>query len=158
MPKLTLPALDPENVDAATGSAYPASLKSIADGRHKRKLAAALGLTNFGVNLTTLLPGAGSAHRHWHTAQDEFVYVLEGEVTLITDAGEQVLRAGMCAGFPKGKPDAHHLINKSNAPAVYLEVGDRTTPDTGHFPDVDLMAEPQSDGTAIFKRKDGTPY
>jgi uncharacterized cupin superfamily protein len=158
MPNLTLPALDPMTVAAAAGSAYPDALKAVVQGRRKRRLGPVLGLTNFGVNVTTLLPGAGSAHRHWHMAQDEFILVLEGELTLITDGGEQVLRVGECAGFPKGKADGHQLLNKGTTPAVYLEVGDRTLPDNAFYPDVDLAAEPQANGGVIFTHKDGTPY
>ena len=93
--------------------------------RVKRRLGDACGLTRFGVNLVTLPPGGQSALRHWHTLEDEFVYVLEGEVVLVTDDGEQVLRAGDCAGYPAGKPDGHHFVNRSGAPARYLEVGNR---------------------------------
>lgn len=129
----------------------------MAAGRSKRALGEALGLRNFGVNLVHLEPGAASALRHWHTRQDEFIYVLEGELTLVTDAGPQLLKAGMCAGFPAGKADGHHLINRSPQPAVYLEVGDRLPGDDVYYPDVDLMA--RSNRPAYeFLHKDGTPY
>ena len=126
---VTPPALDPATVAERTGSAYPEPLRAPCVARGKKALGSELGLTRFGVNLTRLEPGAWSAQRHWHTRQDEFVYVVEGELVLVTDAGEQTLHAGMAAGFPAGKADGHHLINRSAAPAVYLEVGDRTAGD-----------------------------
>jgi uncharacterized cupin superfamily protein len=159
MADLKSPALDPMTVEASTGSNYPPAFKPVVEGRFKRRLSPALGLTNFGVNLTTLQPGASSALRHWHTAQDEFVYVLTGELTLVTDAGTQVLRPGMCAGFPKGKADGHHLVNKTTMPAMYLEVGDRAVPDEARYPDVDLQARAgTAPGQFVFTRKDGSGY
>jgi uncharacterized cupin superfamily protein len=124
----------------------------------KRPLGDRFGLTIFGVNLTTLPPGAMSALRHAHTSQDEFIYVLEGTPTLITDAGETMLKPGMCAGFKAGTGDAHHLVNRSESDVVYLEVGDRTLGDGAHYPDDDIVAVKTSDGTRKFTRKDGTPY
>jgi len=150
-----LPALDPATVAVRRGTGYPADLAKPCAGRAKRALGNALGLKNFGVNLTELPPGTWSALRHWHTHEDEFVYIVEGEVMLITDAGEQVLRAGMAAGFPAGVPDGHHLVNRSDKPAVYLEVGDRRdAEDDCFYPDVDLQILHQ-DG--VFTRKDGSP-
>ena len=128
--KLRLPALDPATVGERRGSAYPEPFRSRMGDRVKRRLGDACGLTRFGVNLVTLGPGGQSALRHWHTLEDEFVYVLEGEVALVTDDGEQVLRAGDCAGYPAGKPDAHHFVNRSAAPARYLEIGNREPTDT----------------------------
>ena len=150
----TPPALDPATVAERTGSAYPEPLRAPCVARGKKALGSELGLTRFGVNLTRLEPGAWSAQRHWHTRQDEFVYVVEGELVLVTDAGEQTLHAGMAAGFPAGKADGHHLINRSAAPAVYLEVGDRTAGDEVHYPDVDLFVA--SDFS--FHHKTGEPY
>src|SRR5215470_3996132 len=124
-PPLKLPALDPAGVQAVEGTNYPDAYKPRVAGRTKRRLGDALGLKNFGVNLTTIKPGAGSALRHWHSREDEFIYILTGELVLITDAGEQVLAAGMCAGFPAGKADGHCLVNRSTLDAVYLEIGDR---------------------------------
>lgn len=155
--KLKLPALDPAQVPAATGSAYPEPFKSRVAGRRKQRLGDATGLKNFGVNLTTLLPGAQSALRHWHVRQDEFIYVLRGELVLVTEAGEQVLAAGMCAGFPAGKADGHHLVNRSGKDAIYLEVGDRTPGDGAIYPDADIVAEAAPPGWK-FTHKDGTPY
>jgi uncharacterized cupin superfamily protein len=116
-----------------------------------------VGLKNFGVNLMRLPPGCASSQRHWHSKQDEFVYVLEGEVVLVTDAGEQSLRAGMAAGFPAGKPDGHHLVNRGARDALVLEVGDRTAGDEGDYSDIDMMWR-IVDGVERYLHKDGTPY
>jgi uncharacterized cupin superfamily protein len=155
---LKLPALDPAQVPAATGSSYPEQYRASVAGRSKRRLGDALGLDIFGVNLTTIRPGAQSALRHWHSAQDEFIYMVEGELVLITDGGEQVLTPGMCAGFPAGKADGHHLVNRGGRDAVYLEVGDRTKNDVVTYPDNDILAPATSDGSRRFTKKDGTPY
>lgn len=155
---LKLPALDPAGVPAVTGSNYPTQFKAVVAGRAKRRLGDALGLTVFGVNLTTIRPGAQSALRHWHSAQDEFIYLLEGELVLVTDEGEQVLRPGMCAGFPAGKANGHHLVNRSGRDAVYLEIGDRTRNDAVTYPDDDLVAVATADGSRRFTKKDGTPF
>ena len=114
MPPLTLPALDPATAPEARGSGYPEPFRSRMGDRVKRRLGDACGLTKFGVNLVTLAPGGQSALRHWHSLEDEFVFVLDGEVVLITDAGEQLLTAGMCAGYPAGKRDAHQFQNRSD--------------------------------------------
>ena len=148
------PALDPATVAPRIGTGYPEPLGTPCAQREKRALGNALGITRYGVNLTRLPPGTWSAQRHWHTQQDEFVYVLEGELVLVTDAGEQVLRPGMAAGFPAGTPDGHHLVNRSDAPAVYLEVGDRQTGDAVHYPDVYLFVAPD----LTFRHKSGEPY
>lgn len=149
------PALDPETVALRPG-AYPPPFDNVIVGREKRPLGDALGLKNFGVNLVTLQPGAKSAMRHWHTLQDEFVWIVEGELTLVTDAGEQVLRPGSAAGFRAGSTDGHCLVNKSDRPARYLEVGDRTPGDLPNYPDDDFGAR-YIDGKRVFTRKDGTP-
>ena len=154
---LTLPALDPKTVAPTHGSNYPEQFKPRVAGRAKQRLGNALGLKNFGVNLTTIKPGAASALRHWHATQDEFVYIVSGELVLVADGGEQVLTAGMCAGFPAGKADGHHLVNRSTRDAVYLEVGDRTPGDSANYPDDDLLAR-AVDGGWQFTRRDGTPY
>jgi len=150
---LTLPALDPEAVPPRTDSGYPEPFRSRVLPREKRSLGAALGLAKFGVNLTTLPPGKESSMRHWHTHEDEFVYVLEGEVVLRTDEGEQVQRAGMCAGFPAGVQNGHQLINRSDRPARYLEVSNRDGADGAEYsdPDVDLAYR---DGKMV--RRDGS--
>ena len=119
------PALDPAGVAAVTGSGYPEPFKSRVSARRKQRLGDALGLRNFGVNLTTIPAGATSALRHWHSHEDEFIYIVSGELVLVTNGGEQRLTPGRCAGFPAGRPDGHCLVNRTNRDAVYLEVGDR---------------------------------
>ncbi len=154
---LRLPALDPSEVTSATSSNYPDPFKPFVTGRNKRRLGEVLGLNNFGVNLTTLKSGAQSALRHWHKTQDEFIYVVSGELTLVTNVGEQILHTGMCAGFPAGFMEGHCLINRSNEDASYLEVGDRTADDHVVYPDDDLVAR-LVDGQWRFERRDGTQY
>jgi uncharacterized cupin superfamily protein len=139
-------------------SAYPENFVPRLGARTKRPLGDPFGLTIFGVNLTTLPPGAMSALRHAHTRQDEFIYILEGTPTLVTDAGETMLKPGMCAGFKAGSGDAHHLVNQSKSDVVYLEVGDRTLGDEASYPDDDIVAVKTPDGTRRFTHKDGTPY
>jgi uncharacterized cupin superfamily protein len=156
MSKLRLPALDPATVSERRGSGYPEPYRSRMGDRVKRRLGDACGLTRFGVNLVTLPVGGQSALRHWHTLEDEFVYVLEGELVLVTNDGEQVLRAGDCAGYPAGKADGHHCINRSAAPARYLEVGNREPSDKAHYPDDDLMYADDREGA--YMHKDGRPY
>lgn len=151
------PALDPMTVAPRKGTSYPEPFKAQGAERLKRALGEAVGLNNFGVNLVHLEPGVWSSQRHWHTHEDEFVYVLDGELTLVTDEGEQVLGPGMAAGFPAGRENGHHLINRSAATAVYLEVGDRSSEDTVYYPDLDLVAQPASRGGAFTNRK-GEPY
>jgi uncharacterized cupin superfamily protein len=126
--------------------------------REKRALGDALGLTRIGVNLTTLPPGKESSMRHYHTREDELVFVLEGEVVLRTDAGEQLLTAGMCAGFAAGATDGHQLVNRSDRPARYLEISNRDPGDGATYPDVDLAYRRNPDGSAVFTHKDGTDY
>jgi uncharacterized cupin superfamily protein len=152
------PALDPSQVKPVSASGYPEPFRSRVLPREKRALGDALGLTKIGVNLTTLLPGKESSMRHHHTQEDELVYVVEGEVVLRTEAGEQVLRAGMCAGFPAGARDGHHFVNRSDRPARYLEISNRDPADAAEYPDVDLVYRKGPDGRAIFSHKDGTPY
>lgn len=125
--------------------------------RQKRQLGDLFGLKNFGVNLTTIEPGGESALLHRHTRQDEFIYVLEGSPTLVTDQGEVALGPGMCAGFPAGGV-AHHLVNRTEAQVVYLEIGDRSSRDTAQYPEDDLQAASGPDGGRVFTHKDGTPY
>lgn len=151
------PALDPATVEARTGSGYPEPFKALVARRERRALGDALGLTNFGVNLLRLPPGCASSQRHWHSRQDEFVYVLSGEVMLVTDGGEQRLSAGMVAGFPAGRRDGHHLINRSAGEALVLEVGDRTDRDEVDYSDVDMMIR-WVDGEERILHKDGTAY
>jgi uncharacterized cupin superfamily protein len=138
--------IDPQTVPEQSGTNYPDPFKARVAGRHRKRLGEAARLTRFGVNLTRLEPGSQSALRHWHTQQDEFIYVLEGELTLVTDAGEQVLLPGMAAGFPAGAANGHHLINRASATAVYLEIGDRTPEDQVHYPDDNLTAHYTAQG------------
>jgi uncharacterized cupin superfamily protein len=148
-----------EASERARKSIYPEAFASRVGGRIKRPLGDPFGLTVFGVNLTTLKPGAMSALRHAHTKQDEFVYILEGNPTLITDRGETPLTPGMCAGFKAGTGDGHHLINRSTIDVVYLEIGDRTAGDSATYPDDGLVTIKSADGTSrVFVHKDGTPY
>jgi uncharacterized cupin superfamily protein len=149
------PALDPLSIDAVVGTRYPAEFSASTEKRAKRALTSALGLTQFGVNVTELSPGAASALRHWHSHEDEFVYVLSGEATLVTGAGARTLSAGMCAGFPAGVEDGHCIENRSEAPVVILEVGSRSDLDTGNYPDVDLFCPAGRYSEAKFTRKDG---
>lgn len=155
--KLRLPAADPSTLEPRTDSGYPEPYRSRVLPREKRQVGRALGLKQFGVNVTTLPPGKESSMRHWHTREEEFVYVLEGEVVLRTDTGEQLLRAGTCAGFPAGSGDGHQLINRSERPAVYLEVGTSHEADEVFYPDVDMHYSPLVEG-GKFTRRDGTPY
>ena len=154
MPNLRLPALDPATAPERRGSGYPEPFRSRMGDRVKRRLGDACGLTRFGVNLVTLAPGGQSALRHWHTKEDEFVYVLEGEVVLFTNDGEQTLRAGDCAGYPGGRADGHHFVNRSPAPACYLEVGDRDAQDMPFYPDDDLAWTEDAQG-GRYTHKDG---
>ena len=138
-------------------SNYPAPFFSMMAGRIKRPLGDLYGLTNFGVNLTRLLPGAMSALFHQHSRQDEFIYVVEGRPTLVTDGGRQVLEPGMIFGFP-ASGTAHHLVNETAADCVILEVGDRTSGDEGSYPRDDIKAVMGADGQWSFTHKDGRPY
>lgn len=152
-----LPALDPAAVEPSFGSDYPPPFDAPVARRERRRLGDAVGLKNFGVNLMRLPTGCASSQRHWHSKQDEFVYVLEGEVVLVTDGGEQTLTAGMAAGFPAGKADGHHFLNRSGRDALLLEVGDRTPGDEGDYSDIDMIWR-IVDGEERYLHKDGTPY
>jgi len=152
------PAIDPATVPEQLGSSYPSPFRERCAARSKRKLGDATGLTQFGVNLVTMPPGVESSMRHWHVREDEFIYVLEGELTLVTDAGAQVLGPGMAAGFPAGKKDGHHLVNRTRRPAVYLEIGTRAPGgDEVDYPDIDMLVR-IIDGKGRLVHKDGKPY
>lgn len=137
---------------------FPEPLASLMKGRTRHPLGNPFGLTNFGVNLTSLPPGSISAPRHSHSHQDEFVYILEGTPVLVTNAGETSLRPGMCAGFKAGGGDSHHLRNTSNTTVVYLEIGDRTAGDVVTYPDDDVQIVKTQDGRLQVVRKDGSPF
>ncbi|MEO1352797.1 MAG: cupin domain-containing protein [Cyanobacteria bacterium J06635_15] len=150
--------IDLNKVPPKTGTGYPEPFKAAVAGRVKQQVGNAAGLKNFGVNRVTLAPGSASALRHWHTQQDEFIYVIAGELTLITDAGEDRLSPGMMAGFPAGEANGHHLVNRSDQPAVYLEVGDRTPGDVAHYSEQDLLATDDGAGYYRFTHRDGQAY
>jgi uncharacterized cupin superfamily protein len=137
------------------GSGYPAPFDKPCAARERKQLGDAAGLTDFGVNLLRLPPGAWSSQRHWHDSEDEFTYVLSGEVVLVTDAGETLLKAGDCAGFPKNAPNGHHLINRSSADATVLEVGTRTETDVTVYSDIDMKYDPALGG---YVHKNGKRY
>ena len=151
-----MPKIDIENAPTRFGTAYPPPFDEPCRDRRRWKLCDAVGLTQFGVNLLRLAPGSWSSQRHWHTDEDEFVWVVAGEVVLIDDGGETVLRPGDCAGFRAGEPNGHHLVNRSDAEAVVLEVGSRRPAEDGaDYPDIDLTIPP---GTRDYHHKDGRPY
>lgn len=155
---LKIPALDPSTVKPRIGSGYPEIFRSRVTPREKRALGDALGLTQFGVNLTTLYPGKESALRHFHLLEDEFVFVLEGELILKTDEGEQLLSAGMCAGFRAGTENGHQLVNRGNVPARYLEIGSRRAGERVGYPDEDLLCNKNAEGAWIYSHRDGSSY
>ena len=150
-----MPKVDIATVPVRIGTGYPAPFNDACAGRTRQRLGDAGGLQAFGVNLMTLPPGKWSSQRHWHSHEDEFVYVLSGELTLVEDNAETVLRSGDCAAFPKGSGNGHHLQNRSSAIAVYLEVGSRHPDDLTTCSDVDMMSF-NRDGA--FVHKDGSPY
>jgi uncharacterized cupin superfamily protein len=152
-----LPKIEVAKATVRTESRYPDPWRAITEGREKAALGDVVGLTQFGVNLTRLKPGAASALRHWHEAEDEFIYVLEGEITLMEEGGTTVLRPGDAAGFKAGVADGHHLVNKSQRDAVYLEVGTRAKRERAHYPDVDLIYDKDESGFR-FSRRSGEPY
>ncbi len=149
--------LNPLALKVNRGCGYPEPFRSQVLPREKRALGDAAGLTRIGINLTTLAPGAASSMRHWHTREDELIYVLEGELALVTDAGETRLEAGQFAGFPAGHENGHQLVNRGSGPAVYLEISNRDESDVAHYPDVDLAWNaPAAPGK--YSHKDGRLY
>jgi uncharacterized cupin superfamily protein len=150
-------AFNPTDLKAYGRAGYPEPFNARVRPRQKRALGDAAGLTKIGVNYTTLGPGAESSMRHWHTHEDEMVYLLSGELVLVTDAGERLLKAGQCAGFPAGHPNGHQLINRSAEPAVYLEISNRDPADAAFYPDVDLCWN-TPDAPGKYSHKDGRPY
>lgn len=154
-----MPRIDVDGVPVQSGSSYPAPYAEPCRERRNQRLGDAAGLTQFGVNLTRLPPGTWSSQRHWHAREDEFVYVLEGEVWLVTDGGEELLRGGECAGFKAGERNGHHFQNRSSRDAVLLTVGTRDAGDWGEYPDIDMTFSAGGHAArARYARKDGTPY
>ena len=150
-----MPKIDIAKVPERKGVGYPPPFNALSAERIRQRLGNAGGLTDFGINLMRLPPGNWSSQRHWHSHEDEFVFVLEGELVLIEDGGETVLRAGDCAAFPKGTGNGHHMINRSDTVAVYLEMGSRHADDVTTCSDIDMMS---SNADGLFMHKDGTPY
>jgi uncharacterized cupin superfamily protein len=152
-----MPKIDVKSAPATTGSNYPRPFSEPCATRSNVRLGLAAGLTQFGVNVTTLPPGAWSSQRHWHALEDELVYVLEGEVVLIEDEGEQLLGPGDCAGFKAGMKNGHHLINRSTRDARLLTIGSRSDADHGEYPDIDMKFNPgRYSGPSRYTRKDGS--
>ena len=147
--------LDLSSIPVNSGTGYPEPFAEAVNGRSKQALGDAGGLTQFGVNLVELQPGAASSQRHWHTHEDEFVTVVSGELVLVTDEGETLMRAGDCAAFPAGRPNGHHLVNRGWGTALFLAVGSRISGDCAEYPDIDLKYHGP---TKTYTHRDGTPY
>ncbi len=147
--------IDIDRIEAQRGSSYPDPHDKPCRERIRKRLGDAGGLSDFGVNLLELSPGGWSSQRHWHSDEDEFVWIVRGEAVLVSDAGETILRAGDCAAFPKGHADGHHLVNRSSAPVICLEVGSRSSSDRCTYPDIDMYVE-SADET--YRHRDGTPW
>ncbi|HVH74227.1 MAG TPA: cupin domain-containing protein [Stellaceae bacterium] len=149
--------IDIAALESILGTLYPSPFDEPCRARARKRLGDAAGLTQFGVNLLTLPPGAWSSQRHWHDRSDEFVYVVSGEVVLVTDGGEEILRAGDAAGFKANDENGHHLQNRSGRDAQVLEIGTRIATDSAHYSDIDMMA-PAGGKPARYTRRAGTPY
>jgi uncharacterized cupin superfamily protein len=152
-----VPKIDISNLKVDTSTGYPEPFRQVVAGRERKRLGNAAGLDQFGVNLTRLKPGAQSAQRHWHETEDEFVYIVEGELVLCEDGGEIILRPGDAAGFKAGVANGHCLINRSAQDAVYLEVGTRAPRDRAQYPDIDLLVRKDENGVR-YTHKSGEPY
>ena len=152
-----MPKIDIANVKVEASTNYPEPYRSLVAGRSRQRLGNVAGLDQFGVNLTRLKPGAQSALRHWHTGEDEFVFVVEGSLVLCENDGETILKPGDAAGFKAGVPNGHCLVNRSSEDAVYLEIGTRAVRDEADYPDVDLRVEKDENGVR-YTRKSGEPY
>jgi uncharacterized cupin superfamily protein len=152
-----MPKIDITAVPIDTSTFYPQQFRDVVNGREKQKLGNVAGLTQFGVNLTRIRPGAASAMRHWHQHEDEFIYVIQGELVLVENDGEILLKPGDAAGFKAGVDNGHCLINRSTRDALYLEVGTRAPSDRVDYPDVDCVLE-RSSSTATYMRRSGEPY
>ena len=153
-----LPAFDPKDLPESNATSYPEKFRALNSRRWNRRLGDHAGLRNFGVNLTRIEPGAQSSARHAHSKQDEFIWVVEGEVVLETDEGGQTLSPGMCVGFAAGSGNAHRFVNKTDRDVVLLVIGDRTPLDEVSYPDIDNHAKAGADGKYVHSRKDGTPH
>ena len=149
--------LEPKTVTPRTGTIYPPEYAGPIKGREKRALGDVFGLTQYGVNLTTLAPGTWSSQRHWHEKEDEFIFIVEGEITLIDDAGEHLLKPGMCAGFKAGVANGHHLVNKTKSPVTYLEIGTRSAQERAHYSDADMLFEKDGAKSSVTRRS-GAPF
>ncbi len=152
-----MPKIDIANLKVESSTNYPEPYRQAVLGRQRKRLGNAVGLDQFGVNLTTLKPGAWSALRHWHEAEDEFIYMLEGEVVLCEDGGETMLRPGDAAGWKANAGDGHCLVNRSSWDAVYLEIGTRAKRDRVEYPDIDLINQKDESGVR-YLHKTGEPY
>jgi uncharacterized cupin superfamily protein len=152
-----MPKIDISKAQLRTTNVYPEQFKKPVEGRQKAVLGDLAGLTQFGVNRTRLPPGVASSLRHWHEREDEFVYILEGEVMLVEDGGETLLKAGDAAGWKAGVANGHMLVNRSNRDAIYLEIGSRLPNERAHYPDYDLLYTRDEKGLHITHR-DGKPY
>ena len=152
-----MPKIDIEKIALDTATGYPPPFNKGVEGRSRKRLARTAGLTQFGVNLCTLKPGAASSQRHWHENEDELVYVLEGELTMCEDGGETLLKSGDVAAWKAGVPNGHCLINRSDRDAVFIEVGSKAPSERAHYSDIDMQVE--SDGKTVrYSRKNGEPY
>jgi uncharacterized cupin superfamily protein len=152
-----MPKVDIAKVPVKSGTFYPAQFQAECLGRHKQAISDVVGLTQFGVNITRISPGSASALRHWHENEDEFIYMLEGELVLAENGGEVVLKAGDAAGFKAGSGNAHRLINRGSRDAVYFEVGTRAKSEKVHYPDVDLVME-RDEKSRRYLHRSGEPY
>ncbi len=153
-----MPKIDIDKIPVRATSNYPQEFLQVIAGREKRALGNAAGLTQFGVNLTTLKPGAASSLRHWHVQEDEIVYILDGEVTLVEEGSETMLKAGDAAGFKANVANGHQLVNKSSRDVIYLEMGTRSKNEIAHYPDVDLALNYGADGKPRYTHKSGESY
>jgi len=152
-----MPKIDIASIKIDTATAYPAPFNKVVEGRSRQRLARAAGLTQFGVNICTLKPGAASSQRHWHENEDELVYVLDGEVVLCEDGGETVLKPGEAAAWKAGVANGHCLVNRSSRDAAFIEVGTRAPTERAHYSDIDMKVERDAAG-ARYTRRNGEPY
>ena len=152
-----MPKIETDTIPVEASTGYPEPFRKVVEGRSRKRLALAAGLTQFGVNICTLKPGAASSQNHWHENEDELVYILEGEVVMCEDGNELVLKPGDVAAWKAGVPDGHCLANRSDRDAVFLEIGTRAPTDKVYYPGVELMYERDSKGSRYTKRN-GTPY